>query len=174
VTLRFHEALSKLPLQSIQATVYRAVPESAADFALEDGPSFPSHNRYNLQGRFGALYFGDRPEVCRATLLARGYLPTRSRPHIIMSFDAQVEGILDLSQPETITALGIERRDLVCLSDIPDAYAVPNAIALAAYCTETIRGLWAPDATETGRTLTLYPAKLLATHFIRPKERIPL
>jgi hypothetical protein len=174
VTPHFQEALSKLPLQSIKTTVYRAVPEAVAEFALEDGPSFPSHNRYNVQGRFGALYFGDRPEVCRATLLARGYFPTRSRPHVILSFEAEVDGILDLSQLETITALGIQRRDLVALADIPNAYAIPNAIALAAYSTEPIRGLWAPDATETGRTLTLYPAKLLAAHFIRPKDRIPL
>jgi len=49
----------------------------AADYALEDGPSYLFNNRYNIPEQFGALYFGDRAEVCKATLEKRGLLASK-------------------------------------------------------------------------------------------------
>lgn len=161
-----------MALVSIQGDFYRAVPEPAEDFGLEDGPSFASFNRYNLAQKFGALYFGDRPEVCRATVLSRGHLLGRSLPHALLTFEIDLgKAILDMTDLDVQKRLGIASSQLVQSQEIPGAYETPNHLAHAAYLSGRIKGLLVPDATATGNTLVLYPARVLVGDSIRLKNR---
>jgi RES domain-containing protein len=164
--------ISRLPVRTIQGIFYRAVPAAAVGYALEDGPSYRFRNRYNVVDRFGALYFADRMEVCRATLEKRGLLGSRALPHILLSFEIDVKSILDLTEPSAWKTLGIERQDLVRSVEQPDAYQTTHRIAELAYAAGRA-GLQAPDATETGQTLVLYPARLVAGTMIRLKGDHP-
>lgn len=165
-------AFADIPLRVVSGVFFRAVPEHAAQYALEDGPSYVFNNRYNIANQFGALYFGDRAEVCRATLEKRGLLPNRRMMHVLLSFDVSVDGILDLTNPEVLGRLGIQRMDLVRTREHPAVFDTPQSIAMAAYNSKRVRGLYAPDATETGDSLVLYPALLLASNLVSYKERI--
>lgn len=170
----FQESLTRIRLRPITGVFFRAVPENAARYALEDGPSYLFNNRYNIANQFGALYFADRAEVCRATLEKRGLLPGRRIPYVLFSFDIQVDGIIDLTDAKVLEAMGVGREDLVRTREQSSAYDIPQALALAAYHGDRIRGLHVPDATETGNTLVLYPACLLARDFIRTGEQVAL
>ena len=152
---------------------FRALAEEAAEFALEDGPSFARDHRYNVRGRFGALYFGDRVEVCRATLQARGYLTARATRYVLLSFDIRVPHILDLTDPASYRLLGITRADLLKSKEIPLAYDLPNILAMGAYRSGRIRGILAPDVSETGSSLALFPARLLAKDLVKLKSQGP-
>ena len=167
----YSKAMTKAPLKSLSGVFYRVVPEPAAEFALEDGPSYTFKNRYNVANQFGALYFGDRAEVCKSTLEKRGLLAARRLPHVLLSFDVHVDHILDLTHPESWKLFGVQKQELVEPRNTPTAYETTQAIAVAAYHAGRIRGLLVPDATETGNTLVLYPARLLAKEHIRLKEQ---
>ncbi len=168
------KALAEIPLHFVSGVFFRAVPEHAADYALEDGPSYVFNNRYNIANQFGALYFGDRAEVCRATLEKRGLLANRRTPYVLLSFDVQVDGILDLTDPEVLQVLHIHREQLVLTREQPSAYLTPQSVAMAAYQSGRTNGLSVPDVTETGNTLALYPARILTRDCVRYKERITL
>ncbi len=163
----FNTLLTNISLRSITGTFFRAVPAHAADYALEDGPSYFSRNRYNISEQFGALYFGDRAEVCKAALEKRGLLASRRVPNILLSFDIQVDGILDLTDPDIMKLLQIHRENLVQTREKPGAYDTSQMLAGAAYNSNRILGMHVPDASETGNTLVLYPGKILEKHFIR-------
>ena len=160
----------KAPLGAVRGVFHRAVPEAAVGHALEDGPSYTFQNRYNVAGRFGALYFGDRVEVCRATLEKRGLLPTRRLRFVLLSFEIRVDRVLDLGDPATSDMLDIDRDDLVAPRGTASAYRITQTIAAAAYDSGRIRGLLAPDATLAGNSLALYPARLLTKDFVRHKD----
>jgi len=165
---------TNVSLRPVSGTFFRTVPEQSADYALEDGPSYVFNNRYNIPGQFGALYFGDRAEVCRTTLEKRGLLAARRAPYVLLSFDIQVDGILDLTDPHILKLLQIHREDLVHTREKPGAYDTPQKLAGAAYSSMRILGLYVPDASETGNTLVLYPGKFMAIHFVRQTEKINL
>jgi RES domain-containing protein len=167
----YARVMAKAPLKPVRGVFYRAVPEPAAEYALEDGTSYTYQNRYNAVQQFGALYFGDRAEVCKSTLEKRGLLASRRLPHLLLSFDIDVDHVLDLTHPEAWKLLGLERDELVAPRGTPTAYETTTAIATSAYHSNRIRGLLVPDATETGNTLVLYPARLLARDFIRVKDK---
>lgn len=162
----FHALLTSITLRSVSGPFFRAVPAHAADYALEDGPSYLFNNRYNIPKQFGALYLGDRAEVCKATLEKRGLLASRSVPCVLLSFDVQVDGILDLTDQRILKLLQIQREDLVRTREKPGAFNTTHKLAGAAYRSERILGLYVPDASETGNTLVLYPGRLLARHFL--------
>ena len=166
--------MAKAPLGTIRGAFYRAVPAAAAGFALEDGPSYTFRNRYNVPNQFGALYFADQAAVCKATLEKRGLLGSRRLPFVMLSFDIRVDHILDLTQRDTWSLLGVTRADLIMLRPTPNAYRTTHAIALGAYESNRIWGLLAPDATECGNSLTLFPARLLAKDFVRLKDTVAL
>ena len=170
----YSRAMMKAPLKSLSGVFYRVVPEPAAEFALEDGPSYTYKNRYNVANQFGALYFGDRAEVCKSTLEKRGLLTARRLPHVLFSFDVHVDHILDLTHPESWKLLGVQKEELVEPRNTPTAYETTQTLAAAAYHAGRIRGLLVPDATETGHSLVLYPARLLARDFIRVKDQVVL
>lgn len=170
----FHALFTNITLRPISGPFFRAVPAHAADYALEDGPSYLFKNRYNIPEQFGALYFGDRAEVCKATLEKRGLLASRRVPNVLLSFDIQVDGILDLTDLHILNVLQIHREDLVRTREKPGAYDTSQELAGAAYHSERILGLYVPDASETGNTLVLYPGRLLAKHFIRLTEKLNL
>ena len=170
----FHAMLTNITLRPISGSFFRAVPAHAADYALEDGPSYLFNNRYNMPEKFGALYFGDRAEVCKATLEKRGLLSSRRVPYVLLSFDIQVDGILDLTDLYILKLLQIHREDLVMTREKPGAYDTSQELAGAAYHSERIPGMYVPDASETGNTLVLYPGRLLAKHFIRLTEKLNL
>ncbi len=170
----FHALLKKVTLRSVSGHFFRTVPAHAADFALEDGPSYLFNNRYNIPKQFGALYFGDRAEVCRATLEKRGLLASRRVPYSLLSFDIQVDGILDLTDTDILKLLQIHREDMVRTREKPGAFDTTHELAGTAYESERILGLYVPDASETGNTLVIYPGRLLAKHFLRLTEKLNL
>ena len=170
----FQALFTNVTLRPISGHFFRAVPAHATDYALEDGPSYLFKNRYNIPEQFGALYFGDRAEVCKATLEKRGLLASRRVPNVLLSFDIQVDGILDLTDLHILKLLQIHREDLVRTREKPGAYDTSQELAGAAYHSERILGLYVPDASETGNTLVLYPGRLLAKHFIRLTEKLNL
>ena len=170
----YTKAIANVPLRSVTGVFYRAVPKPVADYALEDGPSYTYQNRYNVAQQFGALYFGDRAEVCKSTLEKRGLLSSRRIPHVLLSFDIHVDHIVDLTLADARKLLGLERGELVAPRTAPQAYETTHAIAMAAYHSGHICGLLTPDATETGNSLVLYPARLLARDFIRLRDRVAL
>lgn len=169
-----NDMLTNITLRSITGKFFRAVPAHAADYALEDGPSYLSKNRYHISEQFGALYFGDRAEVCKATLEKRGLLASRRVPHVLLSFEIQVDGILDLTDLNIIKLLQIHRDNLVQTREKPGAYDTSQKLAGTVYHSKKILGLYVPDASETGNTLVLYPGKLLTKHFIRLTGKINL
>ena len=171
---RFRDIFTHITLRPISGSFFRAVPAHAADYALEDGPSYLFNNRYNIPEKFGALYFGDRAEVCKATLEKRGLLASRRVPYVLLSFDIKVDGVLDLTDLHILKFLKIHREDLVRTREKPGAYDTSQELAGAAYHSERILGLKVPDASETGNTLVLYSGRLLAKHFIRLTERLIL
>lgn len=168
------KTLAKIPLRLITGVFFRAVPDHAVDYALEDGPSYVFNNRYNIASQFGALYFGDRAEVCKATLEKRGHLANRRLAYTLLSFDVHVDGILDLTNTEVLQLLRIHREELLHTREKSSAYLTPQAVAMAAYQSRRTRGLSAPDVTETGNTLVLYPARILIQDCVRYKEQITL
>ncbi len=170
----FDALLTNITLRPINGAFFRAVPAHAADYALEDGPSYLFKNRYNISEQFGALYFGDRAEVCKTTLEKRGLLASRRVPNVLLSFDIQVDGILDLTDLNIMNLLQIHRENLVQTRDRPGAYDISQKLAGSAYHSKRILGLYAPDASETGNTLVLYPGKILAKHFIRLSAKLNL
>lgn len=170
----FNTILKNITLRPITGTFFRAVPAHVADYALEDGPSYLSKNRYNISEQFGALYFSDRAEVCKAALEKRGLLASRRVPNVLLSFDIQVDGILDLTNLNIMKLLQINRENLVQTREKPGAYDTSQKLAATVYHSERILGLYAPDASETGNTLVLYPGKLLAIHFIRLTGKLNL
>jgi hypothetical protein len=170
----FHALFTNITLRPISGSFFRAIPAHAADYAVEDGPSYLFNNRYNIPEKFGAIYFGDRAEVCKATLEKRGLLASRRVPYVLLRFDIQVDGILDLTDLNNLKALQIHREDLVQTRGKPGAYDTSQELAGAAYHSAGIMGLYVPDASETGNTLVLYPGRLLAKHFIRLTEKLKL
>ena len=168
----YTKAIANVPLQSVTGVFYRAVPQPVADYALEDGPSYTYQNRYNVAQQFGALYFGDRAEVCISTLEKRGLLSARRVPHMLLSFEIQADHVLDLTDPDVWKLMGLIRDKLVAPRGVPMAFETTHAIATAAYHSGHICGLLTPDATETGNALVLYPARLLARDFIRVKDQV--
>ena len=167
-----HAIFNNITLRPISGTFFRTVPENAADYSLEDGPSYLFNNRYNIPRQFGALYFGDRTEVCKTTLEKRGLLSTRRIPYVLLSFDIEVDGILDLTDLHILKRLRIRREDLVHTREKPGAYDTPQELAGAAYSSKRILGIHVPDASETGNTLVLYPGKFMAKHLIRQTEKL--
>lgn len=168
------KTLGQIQLRLITGVFFRAVPDYAADYALEDGPSYVFNNRYNIASQFGALYFGDRAEVCKATLEKRGHLANRRVAYTLLSFDVHVEGILDLTDPGVLQLLRIHREELLHTREQPSAYLTPQAVAMAAYQSGRTCGLSAPDVTETGNTLVLYPARIITRDCVRYKGQISL
>lgn len=153
--------------KNIKGIFYRAIPESRASFALEDGPSYQYSNRYNVPNSFGALYFADKPEVCRATIEKRGFLHNRIQPHVLLCFEIDCEGVLDLSNHQLQKILGININDFLKSAEIPGAYDAPQKFSLDMYLKPKISGFLVPDVTNTGNTLVLFPAKLLSNKSIR-------
>lgn len=170
----FGVRLSKVKLRSIQGDFYRSVPEMATDFSLEDGPSYRFRNRYNIEGKFGALYFADNAEVCRATLEKRGLLPDRRLPHVLLTYGIKCENILDLTDLRTLSQLGLRIEEFLKSVEIPDAYAMPHEFSQTVYLNGKVNGLLVPDATHTGNTLVLYPARLLSTQFVSVKSVVAM
>ena len=166
----FASRLSKVKLKPIQGDFYRAVPETATPYSLEDGPSYRFRNRYNIEGKFGALYFADEAEVCRATLEKRGLLPGRRVPHVLISYGIKVANILDLTDLHTLGQLELQIEDFLKSADWPDAYKIPHEFVQAVYLNGMINGLIVPDATHTGNTLVLYPARLISSQFVSVKS----
>ena len=171
---QFDDIFSNITLRPISGPFFRAVPAHAADYALEDGPSYLFNNRYNIPEKFGALYFGDRAEVCKATIEKRGLLSSRRVPYVLLSFDIQVDGILDLTDLHILKLLQIQREDLVQTREKPGAYDISQELAGAAYRSNRVLGMYVPDASETGNNLVLYPGRFLAKHFIRLTEKLNL
>lgn len=171
---RFQSQLKIISLRSLSGVYFRAVPEQAADFILEDGPSYLFKNRYNVFNEFGALYFADREEVCRATLEKRGLLSSRRLSYVLISFDIEVDGLLDLTDPDNLKVLKLQREDLVQTREKPKAYDIPQGLAKAAYHSGRILGLHVPDASETGNTLVLYPGRILSRQIVRIREKVLL
>ncbi|MFN0117425.1 MAG: hypothetical protein ACKVQC_03910 [Elusimicrobiota bacterium] len=157
-------------LKKIQGTYFRAVPEDKMKYALEDGPSYKYFNRYNLMDQFGALYFSDKPEVCRATIEKRGLLPHRMKQHVLLSFDIHLHDILDLTDPKVHIHLGLHIEDFLKSSEIPNAYKEPHEFVTNLYSQGDIVGLLCPDVTRTGNTLVIYPARVLSKNFITFKN----
>jgi hypothetical protein len=112
-------------------------------------------------------------EVCRATVQAQGLLTARARAYVLLEFDIRVDRILDLTRPETLKTLDLAAGQLLRSSEEPSAYEVPHAVAFAAYTSGRVAGILAQDATQTGSTLALYPARLLSKDMIRLKQTIP-
>ena len=166
----FVESLSRTARIHIKGPFYRVVPQSAVLYGLEDGPSYRFNNRYNLAGQFGALYFADREEVCKAILEKRGHLASRMLPHSLLTFDVDVNQILDLTDLKSLSALKIHVEDLLKQADMPDAYDIPHQLSTAVYNEGRVCGLFVPDATRTGNTLVLYPARLLSKDYLRLKS----
>jgi len=170
----FGDRIKEVPLRAIKGLFYRAVPEPATIYALEDGPSYRFENRYNISNEFGALYFADRAEVCRATLDKRGLLTGRRVPYVLIRFDIEVDDILDLTDPDHLKTFELLPNRLTKTRETPGAYETPQSLAKAAYHSARVLGLWVPDASESGNTLVLYPGRLLARHFIRFRDRAVL
>ncbi len=162
--------LSRLALRTIQGEFYRTISEQVAQYALEDGPSYQFNNRYNIPEKFGALYFADNPEVCRATLEKRGFLASRTVPFTLLSFEISCNRILDLTDLKTLSHLSIHIEDFLKNSDLPGAYDLPQKFASSIYDQGAINGLFVPDVSRTGNTLVIYPSRVLANTIIRFKS----
>ncbi|MFI5304882.1 MAG: RES domain-containing protein [Nitrospiria bacterium] len=171
---RFLSLLRNISLRALKGVYFRTVPEQAADFVLEDGPSYLFKNRYNVLNEFGALYFADREEVCRATLEKRGLLSSRRLPYVLISFDIEADGLLDLTDPDNLKVLKLQREDLIQTREKPTAYDIPQGLAKTAYNSGRILGLYVPDASETGNTLVLYPGRILSRQIVRIREKVLL
>jgi len=75
-------------------------------FHLRADRPYTVGHRYNRAGVFGALYFFDRPEVCRAALTARGLLLGRAHPQVLLTFHITVGKILDLTSFHSLQTIG--------------------------------------------------------------------
>ena len=138
---------------------------------MEDGPSYRFNNRYNVAGKFGAIYLAGDVEVCRATLEKRGYLAGRMTPHVLLTYEVHCERILDLTDLKTMSVLNLRIEDFLKPSDQPGAYDAPQLFSSAVYDHGAIDGLLVPDVTHTGNTLVLYPGRVLTNGSVRLKER---
>lgn len=147
------EKLSALPGRSVRGTFYRAL---LAAFALEplsvEG-SLRHGGRYNPMGAFGAIYCGENPAVCAAEIRKRAEHHPVPR-HRLARIQLGLHRVLDLTDPATLTALGLRAEDLVA-----DNWEPTQRIGAAARAAG-FEGLLVPSAAGPGRNLVIFPDRL--------------
>ncbi len=147
------ETLSALPARSVRGAFFRAILPSFARDPLSVQGSLRHGGRYNPSGIFGALYCGESPEVC-ATEIRKRAAGQPVSPYRLARIRVQLHRVLDLTDPETLTALGLRPEDL-----IEDDWQRTQRLAALARAAG-FEGLLVPAAAGPGRNLVIFPDRL--------------
>lgn len=159
-----------LPIVTLQHRhFWRCLPKQYVRTVLEAGPSFTRQRRYSVRGEFGALYFSASRELSLSEVESRA--GQDSEVMSCVEFEITVDRLVDLTRPETRTALRVQLEDLIRPRTSKDAYEIPQSIARQVY-QERLNGLLSPSVHDpkgqrgNWLNLILYPANLVRA-FIR-------
>jgi len=160
------ETLSALPAKPVRGAFFRALLPSLARDPLSVQGSLRHGGRYNPSGIFGALYCGESPAVCAAEIRKRAAGQPVS-PYRLARIRVQLHRVLDLTDPETLGALGLRSEDLV-----GDDWQRTQRLAAQAHAAG-FEGLLVPSAAGPGRNLVIFPDRLDPRSRVRTVESRP-
>lgn len=121
--------IESLPRVSVQGRFYRMVPAAEADKLLSTEGSFENGGRYNRAGEFGALYLSDDAKTCEQEKMKQaGGQKDRIQPQVLGAIEAELGGVLDLTDGENLQKLGLT---LEALTDEEDCAAARQVGAMA-------------------------------------------
>jgi len=161
------ETLSALPAKSVRGAFFRALLPAFARDPLNLQGSLRHGGRYNPSGIFGALYCGESPAVCVAEIRRRAAGQPVS-PYRLARIRVQFHRVLDLTDPETLGALGLRSEDLV-----GDDWQRTQRLAAQAHAAG-FEGLLVPSAAGPGRNLVIFPDRLDSRSRVRAVGSRPL
>jgi RES domain-containing protein len=159
--------LPPLPAKPVHGAFFRALLPSFARDPLSVQGSLRHGGRYNPSGFFGALYCGESPAVCAAEIRKRAAGQPVS-PYRLARIRVQLQRVLDLTDPETLGALGLRTEDLV-----GDNWQRTQRLAAQARAAG-FEGLLVPSAAGPGRNLVIFADRLDPRSRVRAVGSRPL
>ncbi len=145
--------LSDLPGRSLRGTFFRAVPAAFAAEPLSLEGSLKHGGRYNPMGAFGALYCGESPAVCAGEIRKRA-AGHPVLPHRLARIQVHLQRVLDLTDPATVTTLGLRPEQLMAEDWQPTQQLAAQARAAG------FEALLVPSAVGPGRNLVVFSDRL--------------
>ena len=121
--------------------------------------------RFTPMGSFDSIYLANDPitsfiEVSALILLPGGPVPVRSPPSVVISVNGILKGLLDLTDPDTLTALGTTAQEM---TDTWAAKPHPPTQLLGqlAYDSRRIAGIKYASAKHPGGiNVVVFPARI--------------
>ncbi|MCG2789043.1 MAG: hypothetical protein L6405_03705 [Actinomycetia bacterium] len=98
---------------------------------LSTANSFNSSGRWHIKGRFGAIYTGESEEVCKEEILRQfeGIIPKYE--YELVKLNISLNKVLDLSDPENLKSLNIEKDELTSGEGTdPDTVVIPIVLPI--------------------------------------------
>ena len=121
-----------LPVIAVRAEhFWRYLPKQYVRMVLEPGPSFTHNRHYSVRGEFAVLYFSASKELSLREVASRGGDDIEAMSCV--EFEVSVDRLVDLTRPETRTALSVQLEDLVRPRITRDAYSTPRDVARRVY-----------------------------------------
>ncbi len=113
-------------VEAPRKSYYRVISKKFAPTIDDIGPSFLNGGRYNPKHEFGVLYLSVSPDCC-ALERARQFPAGTGLflPFVTARFKVDLRRCLDLTRPDSLEALAVQRADLLIDGD----YALSQAIA---------------------------------------------
>jgi len=113
-------------VEAPRKSYYRVIGKEFAATIDDIGPSFLNGGRFNPKHEFGVLYLSVSPACCnqeraRQFPAGTGFF----RPFVTARFRVDLRRCLDLTRPEFLEDLAVQRADLLMDND----YVLPQAIA---------------------------------------------
>ncbi|MBE7156865.1 MAG: RES family NAD+ phosphorylase [Rhodospirillales bacterium] len=123
--------------------------------------------RFTPKGGFDSLYLASDPvtaltEVSALVALPGGPVPVRAAPLVIVSVDGVVSRVLDLTDADTLAALGTNPQEITG-TWVKVASPPTQTLAQAAYDSGPVAGIQYPSAKHPGGVnLVVFPDRLVA------------
>jgi RES domain-containing protein len=167
----FLPLVEKIKPAALNKACYRAVYKQFGD-PLSTAGNEKASGRWHIKGQFNALYLSEDKNVCIEELKRRiDDISLIRELFDIYQVNISASNILDLSSPENLKILGINREDLTGGSVVkPEEVAVPNALAEAAF-RAGFEGLIAGSAAGSGNNVVIFPKNLLAGSSVKAGEK---
>ena len=110
-------AVQRLPTQPLEGVAFRLILARYAATALSSIGSLRTGGRYNVRGRFEALYLASSPvtalrEVEALVETAEGLRGVKGPPRILLSVDYRLQTVVDLTNAAMHEALGTTVNEL--------------------------------------------------------------
>lgn len=149
--------MRRFPSKEFAGKVYRQITREHNIFNTSG--SFEKGGRWNVKGKFGAIYTTLTKEGCRAEF-ERGLAIGRISPEgarktrDMVEIEVNLSRVFDFTRKENLERMGVTRKDLA--SDDP---TICQLLAMIIY-KAGFEGVLVPSAAGTGTNLVIYPDNL--------------